>query len=66
MREIRTIRLLLPLLKIYRWGLPATILLGTLSSLAEGIGISLFAPLIESLDGERFHMPALGWLERVI
>ena len=66
MKEIRTIRLLLPLLRMYRWGLPATILLGILSSLAEGIGISLFVPLLESLDSQSYQLPAVGWLGNVI
>ena len=50
MKESRTIRLLLPLLKPYAWGLPAVIVLGIVSSLAESIGLSLFVPLLQSLD----------------
>ena len=41
---------LIPLLGLYPWGIPSIILLGILSSLAEGVGISLFIPFIRSLD----------------
>ncbi len=42
------------LFRMYPWAIPLTVLLGTMSSLSEGIGISLFIPLFESLmaDGE--------------
>jgi subfamily B ATP-binding cassette protein MsbA len=58
LREAKTIRLLLPLLKMYPWGLPATVVLGTLSSLAEGIGLSLFVPLLQSLAGGAYQSEA--------
>jgi subfamily B ATP-binding cassette protein MsbA len=32
------------------WALPATVLLGMISSLAESAGLSLFVPLLQSLD----------------
>jgi subfamily B ATP-binding cassette protein MsbA len=38
-----------PLVRMYPWGLPAIAALGVLSSLAEGIGISLFIPFFQSL-----------------
>jgi subfamily B ATP-binding cassette protein MsbA len=66
LKEIQTVRRLVPLLKPHRWALPATILLGILSSLAEGIGISLFVPLLESLDRETPSLPAMGWFQRLI
>ncbi len=50
MKELRTIRLLLPLLRNQSRGLAAVILLGIVSFLAEGIGLSLFVPLLQSLD----------------
>lgn len=66
MKEARTIRLLLPLLRMYPWGLPATILLGILSSLAEGIGISLFMPLLQSLDQKTYQFGAAGGLQTLL
>lgn len=45
----KIIQLLLPLLKLQPWVIPAIILLGLLSSAVEGIGISLFIPLLHSL-----------------
>lgn len=36
-----------PLLRFYPWAIPVVILLGTLASLAEGVGISLFIPLLQ-------------------
>ncbi len=50
MKEAKTIRLLMPLLGPYGWALPATVLLGTASSFAESVGLSLFVPLLASLD----------------
>lgn len=46
----RIIRLLLPLLKFYPWVVPVIIFLGFVSSAVEGVGISLFIPLLYSLD----------------
>ena len=42
---------LVPLLKFYPWAVPVIVILGILSSLSEGLGISLFIPLLQSLDG---------------
>jgi subfamily B ATP-binding cassette protein MsbA len=67
LKELRTIRLLFPLLRRYPWGLPAMIALGTLSSVAEGIGISLFVPLMQSLgpqDGTAGSVP--GWVQTAL
>lgn len=50
MKESKAIRTLLPLLKLYPWGIPAIIILGILSSFSEGLGISLFIPLLQGLD----------------
>lgn len=50
MKEAKAIRTLLPLLKLYPWGIPAIVTLGILSSLSEGLGISLFIPLLQSLE----------------
>ncbi len=54
MKEAKAIKTLLPLLKLYPWGIAATIALGTLSSLSEGLGISLFIPLLQSRDQIKF------------
>ena len=45
-----TVRALVPLLRLYPWSIPALVLLGLLASLAEGIGIGLFIPFLQSLD----------------
>lgn len=50
MKEAKAIRILLPLLKLYSWGIPAIVTLGILSSLSEGLGISLFIPLLQGLE----------------
>ncbi|HEY9803010.1 MAG TPA: ABC transporter ATP-binding protein [Leptolyngbyaceae cyanobacterium] len=42
---------ILSILRLYPWSIPVIVLLGTLSSFFEGIGISLFIPLLQSLDG---------------
>lgn len=49
MKEAKAIRTLLPLLKLYPWGILGIISLGSLSSLSEGLGITLFVPLLQSL-----------------
>lgn len=48
-RDIRAIRRLTPLLGVYPWSIPALILLGILSSLSEGFGISLLIPFLQSV-----------------
>ena len=57
-------RLLLPLLKTSAWGLPATIVLGIVSSLAESISLSLFVPLLQSLDHDSYRGGDGNYLER--
>ncbi len=47
---IKLLQLLKPLLKLYPWKILGVIILGFLSSFLEGLGISLFIPLLESLD----------------
>lgn len=49
-QEVKLIRRLLPLLKLYPWAIPAIVLLGLLSSLFEGLGISLFIPFLQSFN----------------
>jgi subfamily B ATP-binding cassette protein MsbA len=43
------VRNLLSLLRAYKWGFPAIVMLGILQSLSEGIGIGLFIPLLTGL-----------------
>lgn len=62
MREFRIAARLWPLLRRYRWALAATVVLGILSSLAEGFGITLFLPLLETLDGQ---FPAAAQRDRL-
>lgn len=50
MKEAKAIKTLWPLLKLYPWGIPAIVILGILSSLSEGLGISLFIPLLQGFD----------------
>jgi subfamily B ATP-binding cassette protein MsbA len=51
MQEFKTIQLLLRLTWRWRWTLPLAVALGMGSFLAEGIGVGLFAPLLESIAG---------------
>jgi ATP-binding cassette, subfamily B, bacterial MsbA len=48
--KVKVIKNLLPLLKLYPWAIPLIVTLGILSSLSEGLGISLFIPLLQTLD----------------
>ncbi|CAN5921625.1 ABC transporter ATP-binding protein [soil metagenome] len=41
---------LLALLRTYRWAVPTIVVLGTCAALAEGVGLSLFIPLLSSAD----------------
>ncbi|MBD1863875.1 MULTISPECIES: ABC transporter ATP-binding protein [Trichocoleus] len=50
MKEAKVIRKLFPLLKLYPWAIPVIVVLGILASLSEGLGISLFIPLLQSFD----------------
>ncbi len=50
MKEAKVIGTLLPLFKLYPWAIPGIVTLGFLSSLSEGLGISLFIPLLQSLN----------------
>jgi ATP-binding cassette, subfamily B, bacterial MsbA len=58
--------MLLPLVRHSTWWLPATILLGILSSLAESIGLSLFVPLLESLNQTGQHFSGGDNLQRIL
>ncbi len=52
MQEIKSIKKLLPLFGYYPWSIPAIFTLGILSSLSEGIGITLIIPFLQSLDSQ--------------
>ena len=69
MKEMQAVGKVLPLLKLYPWAIPIIIVLGSLSSLLEGLGISLFIPLLQNLDlnsqqsnGEN---PLINFLNRI-
>jgi len=63
-KEWKVIKTLLPLLKIYPWAIPAIITLGILSSLSEGLGISLFIPLLQSLAQANTQTSSSNFLVR--
>ncbi len=50
MKNKNVITSLLPLLKLYPWAIPTIIILGIISSFSEGLGISLFIPLLQSVS----------------
>ncbi|MBD1821720.1 ABC transporter ATP-binding protein [Cyanobacteria bacterium FACHB-DQ100] len=50
LKTLEPIRGLLPFLELYPWAIPTIVVLGILSSLSEGLGISLFIPLFQSLQ----------------
>lgn len=50
MKELVIARKLLPFLRIYPWSGPTVVVLGVISSLAEGLGISLLIPFLTSLE----------------
>jgi subfamily B ATP-binding cassette protein MsbA len=64
LKQARTIRLLLPLVTTPAWALPATVLLGIISSLAESAGLTLFVPLLQSLDRKPFGSGDSIYFER--
>ncbi len=49
-KELQVFRLLRPLLRWYPWAIPTIIALGVLSSLAEGLGVSLFVPFLQTFN----------------
>ena len=58
MKGVKEIRPLLSLLKLYPWAIPGIVILGLLSSLSEGVGISLFIPLLQSLNQTNSQLPS--------
>ena len=51
-RELVVIRRLLALLQGQRWFLPIVVVLGLLSAILEGVSLSLFIPLLQTLGDE--------------
>ncbi len=49
-RPFAALRLLRPLLSAHPFGVAVVVLLGILASAAEGIGITLFIPLVQSIE----------------
>lgn len=60
--EVETARSLLPLLRNRPWGLAGLVVLGVLTSLAEGISVSLFVPFLQSMDAGRVRVETGNWL----
>lgn len=61
--DLKTLRNLFPLFRLHPWAMPTIIALGVLSSMTEGLGISLFIPFLQGLEQPGFH-PGTGiWLE---
>ena len=61
---MKTIRGLIPLFRLHKWGGPTIVLLGLLMSLTEGVGIGLFIPLLNpdrrfAIILTRFRMQAV-------
>jgi subfamily B ATP-binding cassette protein MsbA len=55
------------LVKLYpAWALPAVVLLGVLSYCIEGLGISLFVPLLQALDQSALGASGTGMLGRLL
>jgi subfamily B ATP-binding cassette protein MsbA len=51
--ELRTIRLLIWLFRRHRLAMAASVILGILSSFAEGIGVALFIPFVQTAMGSQ-------------
>lgn len=61
-KDVELYRSLKPLLRMYPWGLPAVIAIGVFASLAEGIGISLFIPFLQSINETQLSAEGGNWL----
>ena len=60
--EVGVVRSLIPLFRLRPWALAALIGLGVLASLAEGVGISLFIPFLQSMNGVGTEDESGQWL----
>jgi ATP-binding cassette, subfamily B, bacterial MsbA len=62
-KELRLATLIWPLIRSYKSVAFAIVGLGILASLAEGIGITLMIPLLQSLNSQAFQStPQQGWV----
>src|SRR5690606_1666925 len=64
--EASAVRSMIPLLRTRPWLLFALIALGVLASLVEGIGLSLFIPFLESIDGGGFETERGRWFTEAL
>jgi ATP-binding cassette, subfamily B, bacterial MsbA len=62
MNEWKTIKSLIPLLRLHKWRFAGIILLGLLQSFSEGIGIGLLIPLLSGLVAGPQLQPRGQWL----
>lgn len=62
MKEQKTIRSLIPLFRLHKWGFPAIVVIGLLQSLTEGVGIGLFIPLLNGLVADTQPRGKSQWL----
>jgi ABC-type multidrug transport system fused ATPase/permease subunit len=64
--EFKIIGRLLPLIKRHPLAVTVIIVMGCLIALSEGIGISLFIPLLYSLNVDEFKPETDDWLGRLL
>ncbi len=64
--EFKIIKRLIPLIKRHRLAVTAIIVMGCLIALSEGIGISLFIPLLYSLNADEFKPETDDWIGRLL
>ena len=62
MNELKTIKSLIPLLRLHKWRFAGITLLGLLQSFSEGIGIGLLIPLLSGLVAGPQLQPRGQWL----
>jgi ATP-binding cassette, subfamily B, bacterial MsbA len=62
MNEIKTVRSLIPLLRLHKWRFAAIFILGLLQSFSEGVGIGLLIPLLSGLVAGPQLQPRGQWL----
>lgn len=65
-QEAKVIRALAPLLRPYSGRMSLFVVLAFLESISEGIGISLFIPLLSSLDESTFNTGSNTWLSNFL
>ncbi|MEB3233453.1 MAG: ABC transporter ATP-binding protein [Leptolyngbyaceae bacterium] len=69
-KDIALCRQLLPLLKLYPWAIPVIVVLGMLGSIFEGLGISLFVPVLQGLMQDSAATPGgsalIQWIFQLV